>query len=130
MQLNVVLTLIFAVVITVFAVVNSAAVTVNLIFTTLELSLAIVIVASGLIGACIIWFFGIVKIMRLKKKIKDESRKCLELEKLLTQNELSIKSMEEKIFRLEEKERDLMKREALSDNNILESGNIEIGNGE
>ncbi|MBF4693744.1 LapA family protein [Fusibacter ferrireducens] len=97
MQLNVVLTLIFAIVIAAFALFNASVVTVSFFFAKVELSLAIVIIASALIGALIIWFFDAFKKLRTNKQMKELNKKNTEFEKKLIQKEAYIKELEEKV---------------------------------
>ena len=70
MQKNVVFSLIFAIVIALFAVLNSASVPVRLFITTVEMSQAVVILVSATIGAVIMYILNIVQILSLKKQIK------------------------------------------------------------
>ena len=113
MQLNVVLTLIFAIFIATFALFNASVVTVNFFFVKLELSLAIVIIASALIGALVIWFFDAFKKLRTNKQIKDLSKKNTELEKQLSQKEVYAKELEEKVSLKEALIKELKENDAL-----------------
>ncbi|GAU76911.1 LapA family protein [Fusibacter sp. 3D3] len=97
MQLNVVLTLIFAIFIAAFALFNASVVTVSFFFAKVDLSLAIVIIASALIGALVIWFFDAFKKLKTHKQIKDLNKKNTELEKQLVQKEAYSKELEEKV---------------------------------
>ena len=113
MQLNVVLTLIFAIVIAAFALFNAAVVTVSFFFAKVELSLAIVIIGSALIGALIIWFFDAFKKLKTNKQIKDLSKKNTEFEKQLIQKEAYAKELEEKVSLKEVLIKELKENEVL-----------------
>lgn len=83
MQMNIVLLLIFAILITLFAIFNAAAVTISLIFFEIEVSLALVIIVSTLIGAISIILFDSIKKIKTGKQVKDLQKKTVELEKQL-----------------------------------------------
>lgn len=70
MQFRFVSALFFAVLVTLFAVVNAKAVDINLLFTEFRLSLALVIFGSAAVGALIVALLGTVKHMSMLVKIK------------------------------------------------------------
>lgn len=70
MQFRFVSALFFAVLVTLFAVVNAKSVDINLLFTEFRLSLALVIFGSAAVGALIVALLGTVKHMSMLVKIK------------------------------------------------------------
>lgn len=99
MQKNIIITLILSIFIAVFATLNSAAVPVNLIFTKVNLSAALVILISASIGAIIVYSIDAISKLKSKRKIKesektissltDDNKKLLEENKSI-QSELSL----------------------------------------
>ena len=78
MQVNLIISMVFAVIIALFAVANSEPVSINLIFRTYELSQAVVILVSAVVGALMVFVLNLVskakqamKAKNLKKEIKD-----------------------------------------------------------
>lgn len=71
MQFRFVSALFFAVLVTLFAVVNAKAVDVNLLFSEIRLSLAVIIFGSAAVGALIVALLGTVKHMSMLWKMKD-----------------------------------------------------------
>ena len=81
MEKGFILSLIFAGIVGIFALSNSEKVAIDLIFTTLQISQAIVIFVSAFLGAIIVAILGWVRDLRNKKKIKEltkENDKILE----------------------------------------------------
>lgn len=74
MEKGFILSLIFAAIVGIFALNNAERVSVDLIFTTLEISQAIIIFISALLGAIIVAFLGWVKNLKLRKEIKQLSQ--------------------------------------------------------
>ncbi len=70
MQKNLIITLLFSIVIALFAILNAAAIPVNLIFTKLEVSAALVILISASLGAILIYSLELAGKLRLKKSAK------------------------------------------------------------
>jgi len=97
MQKSLILTLILAIIIGVFALSNSAAVEINFIFAEVVLSQAIVIFISVLLGAIAAVLLGIFREHKLKKTIKEEKFRISELEKELSDSRTLIDSKEEKL---------------------------------
>lgn len=79
-QWSMLLALIFALIIAVFAVINVDAVKVNYLFGTAEWPLILVILCSALLGALIIGFSGLVRIYKLQRQVKLLEREKLQLE--------------------------------------------------
>ena len=101
MQLTVIMSLIFAIVIAIFAGLNSSVVEVNLFFIKKEVSLAIVILISSVFGASLVYMINILKSVKLKVKSK-----ALEKQNLLLNNEIRKyeTKIEELMAKLEVKE--------------------------
>ncbi|NLK73190.1 MAG: DUF1049 domain-containing protein [Clostridiales bacterium] len=91
MQFWFILSLVFAVLIALFAVLNSDEVTLNLVITTLSTRQSVIILASAAIGAIIASFIGMFRTLKSSLKIRDLNHQIKELqqnlEKLKTENE-------------------------------------------
>lgn len=72
--------LIFAILVGLFALGNSNKVLIDLFFTEIEMSQAIVIFISALLGAIIVAFMGWVKTLKFKKEIKELHKQIESLE--------------------------------------------------
>lgn len=70
MEKGFILSLIFAAIVAIFALNNSATVPINLFFTKIELSQAIVIFISALLGAVVAFMFSWVRRLKLNREIK------------------------------------------------------------
>ncbi|MDD2447057.1 MAG: LapA family protein [Tissierellia bacterium] len=70
-----ILSLVIAILIGVFAISNGEVVDVNLFLTTIQVSQAIVIFISALLGAVIVAIFETVRIWKLRRQIKDLNKK-------------------------------------------------------
>lgn len=81
MQTNIVLILIFAIIVTLFAIFNAAVVTVSLFFVNIEVSLALVIIVSALLGAIVVILFDSIKKIKSAMQIKELQKKVGDLEK-------------------------------------------------
>ena len=75
MQSGFIFSLIFAVFIGLFALRNGGPVTIDLFFTEIELSQALVIIFSALLGAIVIYFLNFFKILHFKREIKSINKK-------------------------------------------------------
>lgn len=81
MPFTVILAFIFALFITIFAVLNSAEVIIKVpLFGQFGISQAIVIIGSAAVGAFIVLVFSLVKQVRLNLHINKQSKKIRELE--------------------------------------------------
>jgi lipopolysaccharide assembly protein A len=69
-QTSIILAIIFAIIVAIFAVINVEAVPVNFLFVTNEAPLILVILFSVLMGSIITGAFGFVKVYKLQKEIK------------------------------------------------------------
>lgn len=88
MQIWFICSLVFALIVALFAVLNSDVVTINLLWTKYELSQSIVILLSAVFGAIVASFIGVfskikssLKIRELKHTIKQLENKAAEREK-------------------------------------------------
>lgn len=81
MQFWFIVSLLFAILIAVFAVQNSASVLINFLFTEVEVSQALVIFISALVGAIIVALLGLVKHRKMAKTIKDQNTEIERLKK-------------------------------------------------
>lgn len=107
MQLNIILILIFAILVTLFTIFNASPVIVNLFFTEMNVSLALIIIISVLAGAILVALIDTYRKFVNSKKIKIANKKILELEnqilikdEALRQRDLLIAQKEEKIQEL------------------------------
>ena len=80
MRLNFILALILSIIVASFAIVNSKVVMINLLVTKVSVSQALVIFISAAIGSIISLLFGLVKELKLKKKLKNSRQKIKKLE--------------------------------------------------
>ncbi len=78
MQKSFIVVLITGLVVALFAVLNAKPVEVNLIFRTFEMSQAIVILISATLGAVAMFLMNIVQVMKLKKQVKQLSKKLID----------------------------------------------------
>jgi len=79
MQIRFIFSLILAIIVALFAVMNAIPVNVNLFFAQFKVSLAIVIFASAVFGAVIIMILGMISQAKMKLKIKELSKKNQQL---------------------------------------------------
>lgn len=90
-QILFIISLVFAIIITIFAITNSEPVTINLIYQEVIASQALVIFVSAAIGAVIVSMLGIIKYIKLTmglKKLKKENEALkIELDGLKAMND-------------------------------------------
>ena len=103
MQLTVIISMIFAIFIAVFAGLNSTVVPVNLLVVKPEMSLAIVILMSAVFGAAIMYLLNMIKAFKRSRELKTEvkekqalQKEIDELKKALVEKEKEKKKKEEK----------------------------------
>ncbi len=89
MQKNLIIALLFSILIAVFAILNSGTISVNLIFVTLEVSAALVILISAALGAILVYFSDLATKMKLKRTNKTTQIKYDEQFELFTVKEKS-----------------------------------------
>lgn len=80
MQFGFILSLIFAIFVTVFAIQNSSIITVNFLFAKIEISQALIIFISVILGAVIIMLLGLKREFSLKRSNKQLNKKLDEIE--------------------------------------------------
>ena len=102
MQVYIVLILIFAIIITLFALFNSVIVPVSLLFFEVEVSLALVIIVSTLIGAVLTALIGTARKIRSGKEIKGLTKKTTELEKQIALKDEALKQRDVMISQKDE----------------------------
>lgn len=90
MQLTVILSMIFAIIVAIFAGLNSNVVQVNLLFIKPEMSLAIIILISAISGAAIMYLLNIFKTFKKSKEIKN-------LTKIIDKKDIEIKKLNNEI---------------------------------
>lgn len=104
MERGFVFSLIFAAIVAIFALNNADKVLIDFLFTKVEISQAIIIFASAILGAVTVSILSIVKNIKFRKEIKElnkkissieEQRKNLEL--LLEERGNEIKNLTEKV---------------------------------
>jgi uncharacterized integral membrane protein len=84
MQVTLIISLIFAIFIALFAAMNGGEVTINLFFWKLEnVSQAMVILASAAFGAILVYLSGTMNRLKQGKKVRDLEKKVMSLEKEL-----------------------------------------------
>ncbi len=101
-QKNLIIILILSIFISVFAILNAGAVTINLFFTTLEISAALVILISATIGAVIVFFLDTASKYQYVKKIKDREKKADKLQQEKKELEEKNRWYEKELARLRE----------------------------
>jgi len=81
MQIWFIVSLLFSVIVAVFAVLNSSVVSINLVFQSFEMSQSIVILGSAAFGAVIVLFLGIFSKVKTSLKIRELSNALKAAEK-------------------------------------------------
>ncbi len=97
MQVGFIISLVFAILVAVFALRNGNNVNIDFLFAKIQISQAIVIFVSAALGAVIVTILGLVRHLKLSMKIKEQSKLISSLE-----NEKQI--LENKIEEIKEKE--------------------------
>ena len=82
-QLYLVIALLFAVAVAVFAVQNATPVQVNFLRWHFESSLVVVILISAALGALLTVLLGVPRVLRIRRRLKEESTRLMELEQRL-----------------------------------------------
>lgn len=95
MQVTLIMSLVFAIFIALFAAINGGEVTINLFFWQLEgISQAMVILASAAFGAILVYLSGMMNKFKQSKRIKELEKKVTGLEKELA----TVKLIEEEVL--------------------------------
>jgi uncharacterized integral membrane protein len=101
MQKNVIITLVFAIFVALFALLNADKVPVNLVFTEIEISAALVILISACLGAIIVYSLEAVQKIKVKKQCKAAETNLKACQEQLEAMTLENRSLNEKVKRLE-----------------------------
>lgn len=90
MQAGFIISLVFAIIVAVFALRNGGDVNIDFLFAKVQVSQAIVIFVSAALGAIIVTILGLVRHVKLTIKIKEQSKQIsfLENEKQLLENKI------------------------------------------
>lgn len=90
MQAGFIISLVFAIIVAVFALRNGSNVNIDFLFAKIQVSQAIVIFVSAALGAIIVTILGLVRHVKLTIKIKEQSKQIssLENEKQLLENKI------------------------------------------
>ncbi len=102
MQIYIVLILIFAILVTLFAIFNASVVTVSLFFVDIDISLALVIIGSVLIGAISVILFDSIRKIKEVRSQKEILKKNEELEKLVAIKDEALKQRDQIIVQRDE----------------------------
>jgi len=98
MQFGFIASLVFAILVAVFALQNADTVSIDFLFAKIKVSQALVIFISSALGAVIVTILGLIRQVKLTMKIKEQNKriKYLEEESLNAENKLEslLKSME------------------------------------
>ncbi|MCF6461356.1 LapA family protein [Clostridium sp. Cult3] len=134
MERGFIFSLIFAAIVAVFALKNGDKVLIDFIFTKVEISQAIVIFLSAILGAVIVAILGGVKNLKFKKEIKELNKKIEPLEEEKKDIESLLENRGEEIARLKdmmddiEAEKDklytLLKEKDEEINKLMEDGPV------
>jgi len=81
MQKNIIIALLFAIIITIFALLNSSPVPINLLFVELDISVALVILIAAALGAILVYSLNMFAKMKAKKKLSISEKALLDLKK-------------------------------------------------
>ncbi|WXR60752.1 LapA family protein [Peptostreptococcaceae bacterium AGR-M142] len=95
MQKNFILSLVFAIIVAIFAIQNSNNINVNFLTFTFTTSQAVIIFISALLGGIIASLFGIIREFKLKRLNKELNKKLTELENNLKEKEEELSKNEE-----------------------------------
>lgn len=87
MQKNFIISLVFAIIVAVFAIQNSNNINVNFLTFTFTTSQAVIIFISALLGGIIASLFGLIREFKLKRTNKELNKKVVELENNLKEKE-------------------------------------------
>ena len=104
MEKGFIFSLIFAAIVAVFALSNADKVLIDFLFTKVEISQAIVIFASAILGAVTVSILGGLKSFKFKREIKELNKKVDSMEKHRKNLELLLEEKEEEIKILRDKD--------------------------
>jgi len=118
MQIRFIISLIFSIIVALFAILNSSNVVVNFLFAKYTISQALVILISAILGAVIVMLLGTIKQVKLNLKVRSLSKT---VEKLEVEN----KALNEKVAALEvEKEIDIEEINTYKEDNTIETNTV------
>ncbi len=86
-QWSLIVALLFSLLIAVFAIVNNEVVAVNFLFTSVEISLVLLILGSAAVGALIMVFLSLLRHVRVGFQVRDLKKKIKALEEELKAKE-------------------------------------------
>lgn len=92
MRIGFILSLFFGVLVTIFAVQNAETVLINFFYSSVEISQALVIFISAISGALIITLLGLYRELRMKLKIKQQTKTISQLQNELSQYKAKLES--------------------------------------
>ncbi|MCT4586010.1 MAG: LapA family protein [Peptostreptococcaceae bacterium] len=95
MQKNFIISLVFAIIVAIFAIQNSNNINVNFLTFTFTTSQAVIIFVSALLGGIIASLFGLIREFKLKRLNKEINKKLIELENNLKEKEEILNKSEE-----------------------------------
>jgi|GEM_PF-1248108 len=102
MQKNLIIILVLSIFISLFAILNAGPVPINLFFTTLEISVALVILISATIGAVIVFFLDTASKYKYRKEIKESQKYAEKMENEKAELEEKNRWYETELARLRE----------------------------
>ncbi|SKC70131.1 LapA family protein [Maledivibacter halophilus] len=119
MQILFILSLVFAILVSIFAVMNSDPVTIKLLWKQFEFSQAIVILGSAVFGATIVAFLGIFSKVKSSLKIRELQNKIKKLEKeieskSIESNDTTINEEVDKNNNTEKNKQDIIKEDIIN----------------
>lgn len=92
MRIGFILSLFFGALVTIFAVQNAKTVSINFFSTSVEISQALVIFISAISGALIITLLGLYRELRMKLKIRQQTKTISQLQNELSQYKAKLQS--------------------------------------
>ncbi len=93
MKVNIILLFLIIIAVTVFAVSNSEVVAVNLLFTQVAISQALVIFISVALGGLMVFLLALIQEFKLKRKLKSKDKEINKLEKKVKKLELELEGV-------------------------------------
>ena len=108
MEKGFILSLIIAAIVGIFALANGDVVEIDLIFTKIFMSQAIIIFISTLLGAVIVSLLSWVRTFKLKKEVRDLNRKTLLLEEEKHGLEVELARREEQVKSLNDRNKEII----------------------
>ena len=118
MQIGFILSLVFAILVAIFAIQNSSVIVVNFLFAKVEISQALIIFISAILGAVIIMLLGLRREFNLKHNNKQLTKKINEMELESLNLSKENKELKDSLYRL--KETESVDKESAADKDVLE----------